>query len=122
MTSYIISCLSKINFLPPSRRGHREEAFLFGGEIPPNKKPSVPFRTRFLIGAIAIKRFRSQSRREEAFDPTPRFAGLDQKKIFLCDLRASAVNLSSLKQCYSLWTAMIMLSKIIGEEAIEWKK
>ena len=88
-----VSCLSKIKFSPPSRRGHREEVFLFGGEIPPNKKPSVPFRTRFLIGAIAIKRFRSQSRREEAFDPTPRFAGLDQKKICLCDLRTSALNL-----------------------------
>jgi len=48
--------------------------------------------TRFLIGAIAIKQFRSQSRREEAFDPIA-VSRLDQKKISLCDLRASAVNL-----------------------------
>jgi hypothetical protein len=67
-------------------------------------KTPLSFQARFLIGDLAIKRFRSQSRREEAFDPTPRFAGLDQKKIFLCDLRASAVNL------------------ILREEAIEWKK
>jgi len=40
-----------------------------------------------LIGAVAIKRFRSQSRREEAFDPIA-VSRLDQKKISLCDLRA----------------------------------
>jgi len=38
---YNASCLSEIKFSPPSRRGRREEVFLFGAEIPPNKNPSV---------------------------------------------------------------------------------
>jgi len=56
-------------------------------------KSLVSFQEKVLNRWIAIKRFQSQSRREGVFDPIPPLAGLDQKKISLCDLRVSAVSL-----------------------------
>jgi len=61
-TSYIVSCLSKIEVSPQRRRGRRESIFYLAGDTA-KQKGFRPFNASLIIGAIAIKRLRSSSRR-----------------------------------------------------------
>ena len=90
-TSYIVSCLSKIEFSPQRRRGRRESIFCLAGDTA-KQKGFRPFNASLIIGAIAIKRLRSSSRRDGVFDPIA-VSRLDQKKTPLSDLCVSAVSL-----------------------------
>jgi len=56
------------------------------------QKEFRPFNASLIIGAIAIKRLRSSSRRDGVFDPIA-VSRLDQKKTPLSDLCGSAVSL-----------------------------
>jgi len=60
--------------------------------MPPNEKVSVLSMQASSLGAIAIKRLRSSSRRDAVFDPIA-VSRLDQKKTPLSDLCGSAVSL-----------------------------
>jgi hypothetical protein len=80
--------LVRINF---RKRGRRESIFCLAGDTA-KQKGFRPFNASLIIGAIAIKRLRSSSRRDGVFDPIA-VSRLDQKKIPLSDLCGSAVSL-----------------------------
>jgi len=91
--------LSKIQFSPQRRRGRGEESFYLAERHRQIKRllsfqDNIPSRCRSHQEILILtQKTPLRVGRGEVSDPTLRFAGSDQKRIFLCDLRASAVNL-----------------------------
>jgi len=84
--------LVQIRFSPQSRQGRREVIFLFGGERPPNKRPSVESEHSSLGVPEPLNATSIDCQGHEVCDPIASHDWIT-KKISLCDLRGFAVNL-----------------------------